>query len=126
VGAGGRGGALRGPAGGPRHDGRRHPFSPCREAIGFVVRGTQAAYFAGDTDLFDAMADLAGGVDVALLPVAGWGPRLGPGHLDPPRGGSAASDPPARRGADSLGIVRPARDAPAAMVLSDPARPRVR
>ena len=45
-------------------------------------------YFAGDTDLFDGMADL-GPVDVALLPVAGWGPRLPPGHLDPPGRGGA-------------------------------------
>jgi L-ascorbate metabolism protein UlaG (beta-lactamase superfamily) len=22
-------------------------------------------------------------VDVALLPISGWGPRLGPGHMDP-------------------------------------------
>jgi L-ascorbate metabolism protein UlaG (beta-lactamase superfamily) len=41
-------------------------------------------YFAGDTDLFPAMADL-GKIDVALLPVAGWGPRLPAGHLDPAR-----------------------------------------
>jgi len=30
------------------------------------------------------MTDLgADGIDVALLPVWGWGPDLGPGHLDP-------------------------------------------
>jgi L-ascorbate metabolism protein UlaG (beta-lactamase superfamily) len=30
------------------------------------------------------MTDLGSdGVDVALLPVWGWGPNLGPGHLDP-------------------------------------------
>jgi L-ascorbate metabolism protein UlaG (beta-lactamase superfamily) len=26
---------------------------------------------------------------VALLPVAGWGPKLGPGHLDPHRAAAA-------------------------------------
>jgi L-ascorbate metabolism protein UlaG (beta-lactamase superfamily) len=28
-------------------------------------------------------------LDVALLPVAGWGKKLGPGHLDPYRAASA-------------------------------------
>src|SRR5262249_40402793 len=50
------------------------------EAVGFVVSGTRRAYFAGDTDLFDGMADLSGGLDLALLPVWGWGPTLGAGH----------------------------------------------
>jgi len=35
------------------------------------------------------MANLAGRVDVALLPVGGWGPRLGRGHLDPRRAAEA-------------------------------------
>jgi L-ascorbate metabolism protein UlaG (beta-lactamase superfamily) len=48
-------------------------------------------YFAGDTDLFEAMAELRGLVTVALLPVWGWGPRLGPGHLDPERAARAAA-----------------------------------
>jgi L-ascorbate metabolism protein UlaG (beta-lactamase superfamily) len=55
------------------------------EAIGFIVTGTQRVYFAGDTDLFPGMRELAGELDVALLPVGGWGLRLGPGHLDPER-----------------------------------------
>jgi L-ascorbate metabolism protein UlaG (beta-lactamase superfamily) len=37
------------------------------------------------------MADLAGEVDVALLPVSGWGPTLGPGHLDPERAARAVA-----------------------------------
>jgi L-ascorbate metabolism protein UlaG (beta-lactamase superfamily) len=45
--------------------------------------GTQRVYFAGDTELFDGMRDMAGRFDVALLPVWGWGPSLGPGHMDP-------------------------------------------
>jgi L-ascorbate metabolism protein UlaG (beta-lactamase superfamily) len=47
-------------------------------------------YFAGDTDLFDGMADL-GPLDVALLPVWGWGPSLGPGHMDPETAARAAA-----------------------------------
>jgi L-ascorbate metabolism protein UlaG (beta-lactamase superfamily) len=75
------------------HDGRRYPFprsAPAPDAIGFVIRGSRTVYFAGDTDLFPGMADLTGHVDVALLPVGGWGPGLGPGHLDPQRAAEAA------------------------------------
>ena len=65
-----------------RHDGRRRPVGPPVPALGFVVRGSRSVYFAGDTELFDDMAAVAP-VDVALVPVAGWGAKLGPGHLDP-------------------------------------------
>ena len=58
-------------------------------ALGFVVSGSRRLYFAGDTDLFEGMAALAGSLDVALLPVAGWGPKVGPGHLDPERAAHA-------------------------------------
>ncbi|MGA7703352.1 MAG: MBL fold metallo-hydrolase [Solirubrobacteraceae bacterium] len=40
-------------------------------------------YFAGDTALYPGMADLTPSLDVALVPVAGWGPKLGPGHMGP-------------------------------------------
>jgi len=70
------------------HDGRR-PFGPSADAIGVVIGGSRAVYFAGDTDLFAEMNGLAGTVDVALLPVWGWGPRLGTGHLDPARAAEA-------------------------------------
>ena len=40
-------------------------------------------YFAGDTELFDGMSEIDDALDVALLPIAGWGPTLGPGHLGP-------------------------------------------
>jgi L-ascorbate metabolism protein UlaG (beta-lactamase superfamily) len=65
------------------HDDRRHPLGRRIAPLGFVLDGPPRIYFAGDTDLFDGMAALAGRVDVALLPVAGWGSRLPPGHLDP-------------------------------------------
>jgi len=58
-------------------------------ALGYVVIGRRRVYFAGDTDLFPGMADLAPGLDLALLPVWGWGPRVGPGHLDPQRAAEA-------------------------------------
>jgi L-ascorbate metabolism protein UlaG (beta-lactamase superfamily) len=58
-------------------------------SLGFVVSGSRRIYFAGDTDLFDGMSALAGSLDIALLPVAGWGSKLGPGHLDPLRAAQA-------------------------------------
>ncbi|MEW2624419.1 MBL fold metallo-hydrolase [Streptomyces sp. NPDC048106] len=79
-----------------RHDGRRLPVGPHRSpALGFVVEGEARTYFAGDTGLFDTMAEWAGPVDVALLPVGGWGPFLGEGHLD------------AGRAARALGLLAP-------------------
>jgi L-ascorbate metabolism protein UlaG (beta-lactamase superfamily) len=75
------------------HDGRRWPLGVRAQPLGYVVLGSSggSAYFAGDTDLFPEMAALAGSVDVALLPVAGWGATLGPGHLDPLRAAEAAA-----------------------------------
>jgi L-ascorbate metabolism protein UlaG (beta-lactamase superfamily) len=57
--------------------------------LGFTVAAGQRVYFPGDTDLFDGMRDLAPGLDVALLPVWGWGTRAGVGHLDPHRAAMA-------------------------------------
>jgi L-ascorbate metabolism protein UlaG (beta-lactamase superfamily) len=65
------------------HDGRRHPLAPLAEAVGFVVSGERRVYFAGDTDLFDGMETTVGPTDAALLPIWGWGPSIGPGHMDP-------------------------------------------
>jgi L-ascorbate metabolism protein UlaG (beta-lactamase superfamily) len=74
-----------------RHSGRREPFGPDGEAIGCVVDGSAAVYFPGDTDIYPEMAELRGRLDVALLPVWGWGPRLGRGHMDPARAAAATA-----------------------------------
>ena len=66
-----------------RHDGRRRPRGPRAGTLGYLVSGTHSVYFAGDTELFSEMAELPRRIDVALLPIGGWGPRLGPGHMDP-------------------------------------------
>jgi L-ascorbate metabolism protein UlaG (beta-lactamase superfamily) len=73
------------------HDGRRHPLAKEAGTIGYEVAGARRAYFAGDTDLFDGMRDLAGDLDVALLPIWGWGPKIGPGHMDPRAAAEAAA-----------------------------------
>src|SRR5262245_34768606 len=65
------------------HDGRRHPLGKQIPALGYLLGGPTRIYFAGDTDLFDEMSELEGRVDVALLPIWGWGPRLPAGHLNP-------------------------------------------
>ncbi|MEU6488542.1 MBL fold metallo-hydrolase [Streptomyces sp. NPDC046887] len=84
-----------------RHDGRRLPVGrEVAPALGYVVIGEARTYFAGDTGLFDAMAEAVGAVDVALLPVGGWGPFLGPGHLD------------ARRAAEALAALGPGAAVP--------------
>jgi L-ascorbate metabolism protein UlaG (beta-lactamase superfamily) len=71
------------------HSGFRLPFGPRGVAVGYLLEeGSERVYFAGDTDLFPGMADL-GEIDLALLPVWGWGPRLGPGHMDPERAAEA-------------------------------------
>jgi len=73
------------------HDTGRLPFGAQAEPLGYVIEGgDRTVYFAGDTDVFAGMADLAP-VDVALLPIWGWGPAMGPGHMDPTRAAQAAS-----------------------------------
>ena len=93
------------------HSGYRPPLGPTAPPLGFVVRGSRTVYFAGDTDLFDGMGQLGEPIDLALLPVWGWGPRLGTGS--PPRpvaGGAGAAPAPAARGdADPLGDILAAR-----------------
>ena len=73
------------------HDGRRFPFGRRRSALGYVFESSPSLYFAGDTDLFPEMESLAGRVDIAVVPVAGWGPRVGAGHLDPERAARAVA-----------------------------------
>ncbi len=114
-------GALRVEATPAVHSGRRTPVGPTAEAVGFLVQGSTSVYFAGDTDLFDAMSELAGRVDVALLPVWGWGPSVGPGHLDPERAARAAARIAPRVAIPihwgTFALPRPARR------LADPWRP---
>jgi L-ascorbate metabolism protein UlaG (beta-lactamase superfamily) len=72
------------------HDGKRSPLSRPAEALGYVIEARRRVYFAGDTEIFDAMAELAD-LDAALVPIWGWGPRLGPGHMDPAQAAAAVA-----------------------------------
>ena len=72
------------------HDGRRVPVGHATPAVGYVVAADSARIgFFGDTDVFDGMRDLS--IDLALLPIWGWGSRVGPGHLDPERAARAVA-----------------------------------
>jgi len=69
------------------HGHRPMPHRP-NAANGHLVRGASAClWVAGDTSLYPGMLrlpELAGApVDVALVPVGGWGPRLSEGHMGP-------------------------------------------
>ncbi|HEX5029807.1 MAG TPA: MBL fold metallo-hydrolase [Gaiellaceae bacterium] len=72
------------------HDRKRVPLGASADPVGYVISGSRSVYFAGDTDLFDGMEAL-GPVDVGLIPIWGWGPGLGGGHLDPTRAAEAAA-----------------------------------
>ena len=88
-----RSAAGRKPDGARRSGGaRRAPLlnRPAVPAVGYVVGGHLAGRLLRRHRPLRGMRDLATGLDVALLPVWGWGPRVGPGHLDPERAARAA------------------------------------
>lgn len=77
------------------HPGQRPPLGPTGPALGYLLEGARhRIYFAGDTDIYGGMAEL-GDPDIALIPVSGWGPTRGKGHLDP------------REAAEALRLIRP-------------------
>jgi L-ascorbate metabolism protein UlaG (beta-lactamase superfamily) len=67
------------------HDGRRIPVGPAIDAAGYVIQGAGLRlFFAGDTAAPEGLENLAGNLDVAMLPIAGWGLKLPPAdHLGP-------------------------------------------
>jgi L-ascorbate metabolism protein UlaG (beta-lactamase superfamily) len=82
-------GAIRLRATYAAHAGGRPPFTRRAKALGYAMLGSRRVFFAGDTDLFPEMDGLVPDLDLALLPIWGWGPSLGPGHLDPERAAEA-------------------------------------
>jgi L-ascorbate metabolism protein UlaG (beta-lactamase superfamily) len=82
------------------HAHRPMPHRP-NATHGHLVRGPSGVVWAvGDTELHPEMsglADLAGRrIDLALVPVWGWGPRLSGGHLDPRQAAEAVARSGAR------------------------------
>lgn len=81
------------------HPSWRDPLRPTPRAKpqGYVISGSHRVYFAGDTELFEGMAAIRqdDDIDLALLPVGGWGLTLGAGHMDP------------AQAVEALGLIRP-------------------
>jgi L-ascorbate metabolism protein UlaG (beta-lactamase superfamily) len=92
-----------------------------RNTVGYAITGSASVFFAGDTDLFDEMEGLVPGLDVALLPIWGWGPTIGPGHLDPGRAAHALALLAPRLGVPiHWGTLRPVFHSARAAFLSEP------
>jgi len=82
------------------HRARPMPHRP-NAANGMLLRGGGVVvWFAGDTSLnpeMEGLQELAGApIDLALLPIGGWGPRLSPGHMGPAEAAEAAARSGAR------------------------------
>jgi L-ascorbate metabolism protein UlaG (beta-lactamase superfamily) len=66
------------------HTRSRHPMGLTADSLGFVISGDINVYYPGDTRLFPEMASLTDlELDVALLPVWGWGYHRGKMHMGP-------------------------------------------
>jgi L-ascorbate metabolism protein UlaG (beta-lactamase superfamily) len=78
------------------HHAVRLPGQKPTLSIGYVLDGASRIYLAGDTDRFAGMQAIGDrGLDVAAVPVSGWGARLPAGHMNP------------NSAADSLRALRP-------------------
>lgn len=72
------------------HDGRRHKLARRKaDAVGFRVAGAgHTLWYPGDSGLTDSMPSVEP-VDLAMVPIGGWGPTLGPEHMNPIEAASA-------------------------------------
>lgn len=82
------------------HHSRPMPHRP-NGANGHLLRtATSCVWVAGDTDLYPEIAELprwAGReVELAVVPIAGWGPRLSAGHMGPREAALACAESGAR------------------------------
>lgn len=71
------------------HVDRRHPLGLQARCMGYLIANEAVIYYPGDTRLFPEMASIADRIDVALMPVWGWGPHLGRMHMSPTQAGQA-------------------------------------
>ena len=77
------------------HIGGRPLVSAATKCVGYLITGDRSIHFFGDTDIFEDMDKIAEDLDVALVPIAGWGPTLGDGHMDP------------KQAAEAIALLRP-------------------
>ena len=65
------------------HDERRRGSAIRAVPVGYALLGSASVFFAGDTDVFPGLEHIVSDLDLALIPIWGWGATLGSGHLDP-------------------------------------------
>jgi len=73
------------------HDERRAGSKTRAAPVGYALLGSSRAFFAGDTDVFPGLEHVVSDLDLALIPIWGWGASLGSGHLDPARAAEAVA-----------------------------------
>ena len=81
------------------HSGRRSKFERGGDvpAVGFrVTDGTTSCWYPGDTGVLTGGFADVGAVDLAAVPIGGWGPSLGDEHLDPEEAAAAVLEVGAR------------------------------
>jgi L-ascorbate metabolism protein UlaG (beta-lactamase superfamily) len=105
------------------HEGGRPPLHAGGETLGYALEGSRRIFFAGDTDLFAGMDGLVPDLDLALVPIWGWGAALGRGkHLDPERAAEAVRRLGPRVAVPiHWGTYRPAHRSARAWFLTEPA-----
>jgi L-ascorbate metabolism protein UlaG (beta-lactamase superfamily) len=110
------------------HGGSRPGGRASGPALGYAITGSRRIYFAGDTDLFEGMHGLVPDLDLALIPIWGWGPSLGRGlHLDPARAADAIKLLRPRIAVPiHWGTYRPMHRGPGAWFLREPVETFVR
>jgi L-ascorbate metabolism protein UlaG (beta-lactamase superfamily) len=80
-----------------RHHAGRLGYRGHATPVGYLLTtADHTVYFAGDTGADARLAQLPRGIDLALLPIGGWGLTLGEGHLDPRSAAELARDLQAR------------------------------
>jgi L-ascorbate metabolism protein UlaG (beta-lactamase superfamily) len=77
------------------HDERRRGSAIRAAPVGYALHGSASVFFAGDTDVFPGLEHIVSDLDLALIPIWGWGATLGSGHLDP------------RSAAEAVALLRP-------------------
>ncbi len=82
-------GSLRIQAAHANHIAGRPLVSVATASLSYLIEGDQRIHFFGDTEHFPEMVDISPDLDVSLVPIAGWGPTLGDGHMDPKQAAEA-------------------------------------
>ena len=82
------------------HVRKRGLVGPSADCLGYIISGSSKIYYPGDTRLFPEMAHLADDLEMALMPVWGWGFDRGRMHMGP------------REAAEALTLLKPRQAIP--------------